>query len=225
MFDKLVQLFKQLLPTGRAFKTPKDLQFETLIKALSQSESRWYADAISFMDSILPDNNNFTINDATDWEVRLALPNGSLNTLTVRKANILAKYNQQNINPAKSTAQNLQNHLQNLGFTVYVYENIPNNTPASYSYANTLVNNQYGQIQYGGSQYGSTYTNKIANYIDESKDLPFSIGGVYACTFFIGGATIGTSANVPVLRKNEFRQAILKYKPITNVGFTYINYV
>lgn len=225
MFDKLVQLFKQLLPTGRAFKIPVGLQFESLIKSFSQSESRWYGDALSLMDSILSDNNNFTINDANDWEVRLALPNGSLSTLSVRKSNILAKYNQQGINPAKSTAQNLQNHLQNLGFTVYVYENIPNNTPVSFGYANTATSNQYGQIQYGGIQYGFNYTNKIVNYIDEAKDLPFNIGGTYACTFFIGGATIGTSANVPVLRKNEFRQAILKYKPITNVGFTYINYV
>ena len=225
MFDKLVQLFKQLLPTGRAFKIPTGLQFENLIKSFSQSESRWYGDAISLMDSILPDNNNFTINDATDWEVRLALPNGSLSTLAVRKSNISAKYNQQNINPAKSTAQNLQNKLQNAGFTVYVYENIPNNTPVSYGYASTLVNNQYGTFQYGGIQYGAKYSNVIANYIDETKDLGFNLGGTYACTFFIGGALIGTVASVPILRKNEFRQMILKYKPVTNVGFLYINYV
>jgi len=41
---------------------------------------------------------------------------------------------------------------------------------------------------------------------------------------FVGGVTVGSFANVPLARKNEFRQLILKSKPLHAVGYLFINY-
>jgi hypothetical protein len=84
---------------------------------------------------------------------------------------------------------------------------------------------QYGQVEYGQADYGYVFTNKIANSINESDDLYFDIGSDLSATFFIGGSTIGSYANVPLSRHDEFRQLILKLKPVQNVGFLFINYI
>jgi uncharacterized protein YmfQ (DUF2313 family) len=99
--DKIITLTKQLYPTGRAFKMPVNGYFEKLHKALAVSEAQAYEDAISIKYSLLPDNNNFTADDATDWERRLGLPYSPSSTLSDRKAAILRKLQQPGTNPAK----------------------------------------------------------------------------------------------------------------------------
>lgn len=226
MFDKLVQLAKQLYPTGRAFKMALNSEFEKLTKGIALSEERFYLDSYTILNSILPDNLGFTTDDATDWERRLGMRDGSLNTLTDRKAAIIRKLNAPGINPAKGHYLNLERELQLAGFNVYVYENLPVIAPTAFPAAITITSGlQYGQQQYNGVQYGTTYTNKIANYIDESKDLYFNLGGSYHGTFFIGGSLPqGFIADIPLTRKNEFRELILKIKQVQTVGFLYINY-
>lgn len=44
-------------------------------------------------------------------------------------------------------------------------------------------------------------------------------------TFFVHGSTYPALASVPLIRKKEFRELILKLKPAQMVGFLYINYV
>lgn len=227
MFDKLVRLAKILFPTGRAFKMPNGSEFEKLTKALSKSEERFYNDAKFLLWAVLPDNMNFTADDCTDWERRLGLPYSPLSIVADRKAAIIRKLNAPGVNPAKGHYLNLERQLNLAGFVVKVYENIPSTDPVTAGWANTLVSYQYGDpSQYGNQiQAGSYYNNMIVNHIDESKDLFFNLGGTFACTFFIGGSSIGSSANIPAVRKNEFRELILKLKQIQDVGFLYINYI
>lgn len=67
----------------------------------------------------------------------------------------------------------------------------------------------------------------IANYIDKSKDIGYIVGNNCGIkqTFFIGGSSIGTLATVPIARKNDFRELILKLKPAQMLGYLFINYV
>ncbi len=224
VFDKIMQLTRSLYPTGRAFKMPFDGYLEKLHLGLAISEERAYLDATAILYSILPDNANFTVDDATDWERRLGLITNQATSLSDRKLAIIRKLNQPGINPAKGHYLNLERELQLAGFDVYVHENIPAVTPLAFSGINNLVKIQHGQVQHGQSQHGFTYSNKIANYIDEAKDLAFSVGGTFKSSFFISDL-YGGLANVPLSRKDEFRQLILKIKQVQSIGFLYINYV
>lgn len=224
MFDKFMQLTRQLYPTGRAFKMPYGGYLEKLHMGLAVSEAQVYEDAVSILDSILPDNANFTTDDATDWERRLGMQTNLSVSLADRKAAIIRKLNQPGINPAKGHYLNLERELQLAGFDVYVHENIPDQSPYAFSGIVTYAEIQHGDTQHGILQHGINYTNKIANYIDETKDLYFSLGGTFKSSFFISDM-YGGMANVPLARKSEFRQLILKIKQVQSIGFLYINYI
>jgi uncharacterized protein YmfQ (DUF2313 family) len=230
--DKILQLTRQLYPTGRAFKMPDGSYFEKLHKALAVSEEQAFNDARSVLDSAIPDNDNFTADDAKGWERRLGLITNEAVALSDRKLAIQRKYNHPGSIPARQNYRFLEKQLQDAGFDVYVYENrfpdgmggFTTDTPESVSgVTGDLI--QYGQFQYGQSRYGVAKRNMIANYIDENIDWKFNVGSSLRATFFIGGNPIGSFADVDVNRKDEFRQLILKAKPVQCVGFLFINYV
>lgn len=224
VFDKIMQLTRQLYPTGRAFKMPFGGYLEKLHLGLSEREVQAYEDAVSILNSILPDNDNFTVDDATDWERRLGMITNQSTSLYDRKLAITRKLQYPGKNPAKGHYLNLERELQLAGFDVYVFENIPAVTPFTFSGINTTEQIQHGQTTHGSGVHGLTYTNKIANRISEQEDLYFNLGGSYKSTFFIADA-YGGLANVPLSRKDEFRQLILKIKQVQSIGFLYINYV
>lgn len=232
---KLLNLARQLYPTGRAWKMPVSGTLEQLHIALGVSENKAYEDATSILNSILPDNDGFTADDATDWERRLGMISNPLVPLATRKLAILRKLNQPGAAPAKSNWRYLQEQLQAAGFDVYVYENIfpyyyPEGNVTKTPYELTgdpsfYTPNNYGMYRYGQVNYGGSYKRFVANHIDEARDWQFNIGSNLRSTFFIGGPTIGSFANVDALRKDEFRQLILIIKPVQTVGFLLINYI
>jgi len=230
--DTILKLTKQLFPTGRAFKISDDSFKQKLFNGLSKSEARAHADAMSILDSTLPDNNNFSADDATDWEKRLGLISNGLVPLADRKAAIIRKINHPGSIPARQNYRYLEGQLQAAGFDVYVYENIfpdgmggfETRTPADVSgVPSGFV--MHGDIQHGDAQHGIVFNKIIANNIREDIDADFNIGNNLRSTFFIGGSPIGTYADVDVQRKDEFRQLILRVKPVQTVGFLFINYV
>src|SRR5690606_15271833 len=89
--DKFLRLSKQLMPTGRAFRAPVFGNMEKLHLANARSEGRFYEDATSVLWSILPDNINFTADDAADWERRLGLITNLAVPLADRKLAIMRK--------------------------------------------------------------------------------------------------------------------------------------
>jgi hypothetical protein len=225
-------LARQLFPTGRAFKMAENSYLESLMYALSLSENRAYNDALSIQNSILPDNSEFTSDDATDWERRLGMIVNPLVDLELRKLAIRRKINHPGNIKARQHYLYIEGQLRAAGFDVYVYEN---RFPYGGSYYTRSLFDiiggvgidalQYGDSQYGDSQYGGTYSNIIANYIDEIIDSNFAISSNLRCTFFIGANPLGQFANVPIERKQEFRQLILKLKPTQMVGYLLINYI
>lgn len=233
--DKILALSKQLYPTGRAWKMAFGGGLENLHVALAISEEQAWNDATAILYSILPDNANFTVDDATDWERRLGMV-ASTAPLADRMAAIKRKLNAPGLNPAKQNWMYVQEQLQMAGFNVWVYENIFDPYPYGDPFTQTpldvtdgsyplTVENQHGDFQHGQLPHGVTYTNKVANHIDEKRDLMFSLAPNMRSTFFIGGNPLGSFADVPLVRKDEFRQLILTLKPVQTVGLLFVNYV
>ena len=103
--DKILQLTDQLMPEGRAFRIVKDGNNEKREKALATYKAKGVDDCYSILYSILPDNPNFTEEDAAKWEKRLGLiVQDSSVPLEDRKAAILRKYNHPGTIPARQSA-------------------------------------------------------------------------------------------------------------------------
>jgi hypothetical protein len=231
--EKIMALTKQLLPSGRAFWMPVGGYFEKLMTGLQASEARAYDDAVSILNSALPDNDSFTADDATAWEKRLGLITNPLVQLSDRKLAIQRKMAHPGLIPARQNYLYLQGQLQAAGFDVYVYENrfvdyfagYVTKTPAEFSTLPYPVNYvQLGQVQLGQRNLGGNYANRVINNIDETLDYSFSTGPTFRSTFFIGGPTPGSWAVVDANRKDEFRQLVLKIKPVQMVGYLLISF-
>ena len=213
------KLSRQLFPTGRAFNYPEGGNLDKLVESLAESEKRAVDNVDSILFQILPDNDDFTADDASKWENRLGMINGSGLPIADRKSAIIRKMNHPGDVPARQSWDYLQNSLQAAGFDVYVHENL-----AEVPILGTTI--QSGQYQSGQIQSGSApYLFKVANSLDSEIDKNFIISTDYRSTFVVGGAVFGTSANVSALREKEFRQLILKIKPVQTVAFLYIYYI
>jgi len=242
------------MPTGRAFRGPVNGYMDKLNKALSISENVAWGDMLSTFDSAIPDNinGNFTHADATDWERRLGLIQYSpfaytyvpqhypLNPIAVptlpplsqRLLAIQQQYNYPGATLARGNWHYIQTQLQAAGFHVYIYENrffvggnwITKN-PVTIAGGGGFLNVQYGQKKYGQTNYGGTWNNIIVNNLILQDDLQFQVGNNLRSTFFIGGSTLGAYANIQRVRMNEFRQLILKLKPVQTVGYLFVNYI
>lgn len=232
MLNTLIKLAAQLMPSGRAFKMPKGDFMETLFKSLARSEERFWNDAQAIRNSMLPDNDGFTAEDATDWERRLGLISNSSVPLADRKAAILRKIKHPGTIRPRQSHKYIQLQLRLANFDVYVYENrFPSGggyitkTPEEIigSIASDDVqhasNIYHGMVQHGGTNYAI-----VANHIEDWRDMNFQVGSNYRSTFFIAGATVDTMAEVPLNRKNEFRQLILTLKPQQTIAYLFVNF-
>lgn len=232
--DDLLAADRQLYPTGRAFNLPPGGTIEGLHIALNVSQEQAYSDILSLLSGLLPDNSGFTADDATNWERIYGLTKNSGLPLEDRITALYQKFAFPGGQKARQHKNFLEGQLQQAGFDVYVYENIfpdgmggyMTKTPYEVSGDPSVFTSvQYGDGQYGDNQYGQYYTNKIANSITDEGDLHFDLAGDLSATFFIGGSVLGSFANIPLDRHDEFRQLILKYKPASTVGFLFINYI
>ena len=250
--EQIQNLFRQLLPTGRAFRLPVNGYGDKLNKALSLSENKAWTDALSTFDSAIPDNINgtFTHADATDWERRLGLVQYSPDAYTLvpqhfphpplmvptqpplatRIQAILQQYNYPGPILARGFWKYIQDQLRAAGFDVYVYENrflVGGNwvtkSPTDII-GGTLTDNELDDHELDDAELGGGYNNIIANSVDPNVDSYFDTGANLRSTFFIGGATLGTWAYVPLVQQQQFRQMLLKIKPVQTVGFLLVIY-
>ena len=234
--DKIRFLTKKLYPTGRAWNLPDDSVFDKVHTGLAESEADAFDDAVSILDAILPDNDNFTVDDAERWEERLGMVVQSTTvSLADRKLAIKRKMNHPGTVPARQNWLYLQEQLQAAGFDVYVYENIFSGETQSPT--DIIGPNDVGiavhadecehasDLEHGDGELGSVYEDCVANYIDQTLDAWFDIGDNFRNTFYISGPYIDQFGNVPADRRAEFRQLILRIKPVQTVGFLFINYV
>lgn len=235
ILEKIKAITKLLYPTGRAFRVKASSDIAKLHDGLAVSENQAMLDAISILDSALPDNSNFTTDDASAWERRLGLPQ-SVASLADRKLAIIRKMNHPGTIIARQHYLYMQGQLRAAGFNVYVYENrfptyptgYVTKTPSAFSlttYPQVAIQHEPYVVQHGDVQHGVTEGNKIANLINPTIDNYFNVSPDYRSTFFIGGPYPGEFANVDADREQEFRQLIFKLKPTQTVGFLLVNYV
>jgi len=228
----LIELVRDLYPTGRAFRIQENSVFESFHKALDVSMIRLIDASKLTIDKSFPDNKNFTEGDATLWEYRLGLFINPAVDLESRKLAIKRKMAYPSNIKARQHPLFIQGQLQLAGFDVWVHENgfmeageIVYKTPNQIA-ASSPDNVQHGSpTQHGlGTQHGSVGYDVIANDIDQ--DESYSVGGEQNlwATFFIGGEQLGSLANIPEERKREFRELVLKLKPAHTVVFPFINY-
>jgi hypothetical protein len=207
---------------------------EKLHRGIAASEGRAYADALSILDSALPDNLNFTTSDATDWESRLGMITNLAVPLADRRAAIKRKMGLSNV-PARQNYRFLEGQLQAAGFNAYVHENRFDDGMGGYVTKTPIqvILSAYDVVQLGELQlaefqlgdYRQSLWTKIVNSLSESEDIDFNEGSNLRSTFFIGGNTVGSFANISIDRKVEFRQLILRVKPAQMVGYLLVNYI
>lgn len=230
LIKKILRLTKRNYPKGRAFNLASDSNILKTHSALGNSEVAAINSATEILFSILPDNENFTTEDATRWEQRLGLITNPAVSLVDRKLAIIRKMNHPGDIPARQSGGYLENQLRASGFDVYVHANTLGQAPADIFSPDcigiweTSENCEHGEIEHGQVMTGSIWQNTVANFIDEQKDEYFNVGGFLFYIFYIGGENLGDFASVPSARKNEFRQLILKLKPAHTVGMLFINY-
>jgi len=157
VLNSIRAITRQLYPTGRAFWIPTDGVKDRLHKAIGTVENQMYLDSVSVLDSILPDNDNFTIQDASDWEQRLGMITNNLVSLDDRKAAIIRKMNHPGDIKARQSRDYLENSLRLAGFDVYVHENSLSQTIEQFL-ANNPALIQLGDAQLGDAQLGDIYS-------------------------------------------------------------------
>lgn len=221
----LLRLTKRLYPTGRAWRLPNDRVFERIHRALAVSEAQAYEAATSgILNTILPDNDNFTEEDASVWERRLAIIASSSTPLVDRKAAIGRKYAHPGNIAARQHQAYLEGQLQRAGFNVFVHENLTGQSPDSLVSADALTFGDEDAFFGAETVLGGSTVQQVVNSLDSVIDNSFLPGSDLRNSFFIGGQTLGTTANVPAVRETEFRQLILTLKPAQMVAFLFINY-
>jgi hypothetical protein len=242
----LINLSRSLYPIGRAFRMPRpDADsppsggiFYRLHRALAQSEARAYNDALAIRNSLLPDNDGFTIDDAHDWYRRLGIYDSGLVPLADMKLAIAQRQSFPLTPLNKQSLTFIQQQLRAAGFNVYVYKNrFLEGSPPSYvtktpgvvlgsvpSGLAVLNNFTLGDV-FLNEQWIDSGVTLCVNYIEEEKDAVFIMGNQYKETFFICGDPLGTFATVDVNRKIEFRQLILKLKAAHMCAFLFVNYI
>lgn len=214
--DQIEKLTKQLYPSGRAFKMPKDGFFQKLHDSLNLSEARAYTDAKAILGSILPDTDNFTEEDAAMWEQKLGMITNESVSLADRKAAIFRKMNHPGTIKARQSTLYIEGQLQEAGFNVQVHENrfdkyISSSVQGIINFPRWIVkssaaNNNWRAIAYGNGIFVAVSTSGSGNRVMTSPDgetwtLRSSAadlswrGIVFANGLFVAVADSGSSGN------------------------------
>ncbi len=222
--SSIMNFIKLMYPTGRAFNIPENSNFEKLHTGINEVTTALLGDAFSFFDSVFPDNENFTAEDAAIWERRLGLISISSLNLNIRRAAIFRKLRFPGNVAARQHRNYIEDQLRQAGFNIRIYPNVP-----PFQLPSDIVNIEIPQTQHGddlqhglGSQHGGANFELIANSLERNES--FSTGGNLSHTFFISGDTLETPAEILESRITEFRELVLKLKPANTVAFVIANY-
>jgi uncharacterized protein YmfQ (DUF2313 family) len=214
----ILKLKKQLLPTGRAFNVPAGGNFEKLLLALAGQEAGAFNSATGLPGSIIPDNDNFTAEDAAAWEDVLSVYSSESDSLVNRKAAIYRKMQFPGGVKGRQHKNYLEGQLKAANFNVKIYEygDIKNHFTNTVHSQDTV--HSY-EIKHGGWNV-PTYTGIIANYIDEDLEtnVPVTLDNLKNI-FWIAGDTFREYVTIPPYRIEEFRHIVLTIKPLHMVAF------
>lgn len=204
-----------------------DKESKNIQKARLKSWARVLGDYHDVLWQILPDNDNFTVEDAINWERQYSIDNSD-KTLEERKEILLSRLTHPNGRKYRQTPEFLQEQLQSNGFDLYVHEN--REWDGSKFVGVNPKASLFGNIIFGEALFGNTgidYNSVVKNYIDKETDGNIKLGvtGREAYLFFIGASVKNTFATVQKTRESELREIILKTKPMHSIAVLQINYI
>jgi uncharacterized protein YmfQ (DUF2313 family) len=219
----ILELKKQLLPTGRAFKVPhigsQNTEytgiFENLLLGRGIKESEVYSDAVGILDSLIPDNNNFDVSDCSAWEKTLSI-SPAIN-LTDRKNAIYSKMQFPLNTEGRQHKNYLEYRLNQAGFICKVYEwNDISNYIVGLMHSTGTIHNS-GTIHQNLTF--PIFTQVVANYIDAEKEPTIVLNSLNINSFFwISGLAFNNPITITSDRIKEFRNIILQIKPVQKIG-------
>lgn len=230
---KLMDLTNLLYPTGRAWYLPESGVFKKMHEVINNSMIRVKSFTAEMMDSYFPDNENFNEEDCDFWEYKLGLSTSNSLPLSVRRDIILRKISFPRNIVARQSLSYIQSQIDIYGFNVKIYENIfydqsgqpYHETPGNIITQSLLDTQHGGDTQHGEpTQHGKGSYDIIANKMDDEQ---YQIGGnqnLWATFFIASPNNLFEMATVPIKRKKEFKELILKLKPAHLVAFTLIKY-
>lgn len=232
--EQLLKLTKHLYPDGRAFRLYDNNVIGQLHKALMQSENRFLNDLKGIYDSILPDNFNFTTEDAEDWERRLGLPTNPNLTLQQRKLAIKRKLNHPGDILGRQSIEFIQYSIQQVFPSLYVHQNnFSGVAKAPYEVAGTMhsTSTEHGSVTHGNA-IGDVIIDYLEPNIDEDRyfDYVYSTGSTvnlenfYRFTFFVADKNL-EFVDIPANQQRQLRQIILNVIPANMICFAFVNYV
>jgi len=238
---ELTNLVDELYPTGRAFYKPKGGTFDLLHDAINLSFLRFINEYNNLINSSIPDNENFTKEDASFLEYKYGLSDRTGNDLDFRKSALRRKIGHPNNIKARQSRSFIEDQLRLSGFNVRVYENIPTFSTGDGGISSTtpipIYKNSWrklggsvidatqhgGNTQHGeGTFHGGVTFEVIANKID--PDESYGVGNNLWASFFIGGDELGENAVIPESRRREFRELVLKLKPAHLAAYIFVNF-
>jgi uncharacterized protein YmfQ (DUF2313 family) len=223
--NDLLRLKKQLLPNGRAFACPSGSDFEKLLLGFCESEKIQLETALRMLDSLIPDNTNFTLEDCEIWERIFGIIINSDDIFEARKLRILQLMSFPNNQLARQNYRFIEKQLRDAGFDIYVHEFI--NVESHFGFIEHSDDTEHGDdtIEHGAYTVPA-YESIISDFIDKNRERGggFSLEQLRSC-FFISASTFPNYANIPATQEANFRQLILKLKPVHTVGFLMINYI
>ena len=220
----VTRIQKQLLPTGRAFKVPENGNFEKLFDGIGEQKAVALNSAISILDSIIPDNNLFSVEDCVVWEKTLGIYADENDTLENRKSSIYRKMQFPSNIKGRQHKSYLEYQLKQAGFDCKIYEwaEVKNMTEQEQHSTDTIhaIDTEHGGIN------TPEYSSIVANFIDENDEIVFNpnLQDLKNC-FWISGQTFGSFFELPLNRLDEFRKIILTIKPLYMVGLLRIGVV
>lgn len=226
--DEIYKLTKSLFPNGRAFWLSEET-IQIFIRALCISEAEAYDESLSILSSILPDNDNFTPEDATLWERRLNIAvNPPLLTLDERKTLIARKYAFPGSFIYRQNWRYVEYQLQYAGFNVWVHENRFDDGFGGFEYINQLelsIIQHASDTELGSDlEMGDPGMDLIANLPDAIEVFDVGETTNFKGGFYIGGETFPDRAIVPKQLEKEFRKLVLTLKPTNTFAILLIDF-
>jgi len=228
----LTKLIKQLLPKGRAFRFPAGGNAAQTIDAVSEVYGAALTEVRGILDTVLPDNPNFTGADATIWEQRLGLAQYT-SDLTQRKQAIMRKLNFPGECLGRLSKNYFEAQLRTAGFDVYVHQNKFSDGQGGWTVINPGDGSgsytQHGLAVHGIHRHGSNgfpYDSRITNHVNKIYEpTALYTDTELRATFFIGASVFPNFAYIPAERETEFRKLILTLKAQHTVGFLIVQYI
>lgn len=215
---------------------PNGGDMDKLHRALNTSFAQLDTDTMAILNDLMPDNPDFLLDDAQAWYRRLGLFDSGSIPLDSMKAAIRQKQSWATVPLEMQSEDYIEGQLRDAGFDVYVYKNKFSDGMGGWETQtpDQVLGTPAGLAELGafnlnvlnlGSRWGDEGISIIVDYLEEENDINFDFGSNYRSTFYVASDPITTFADVPLSRKLEFRQLLLKLKAAHMAGFLFVNYV